>query len=66
MSIEEWVKPEADCSAIDCTKTKLVITPKQKDLGGFFVRRLPIYLKAKYYIAIRWVHTKRFDLVTLI
>lgn len=40
MSIEQLAKPDAECDAADCTQIKMVITPKQKDLGGFSVRRV--------------------------
>lgn len=40
MSIEKSVKSDAKCIAPDCNQTKLVIIPKEKDLGGFSVRRL--------------------------
>lgn len=40
MSLEFELGVNADCKTPNCSKIKTVITPKQKDLGGFSVRRV--------------------------
>ncbi len=38
----------ANCSAAPCQAVSLVISPKQKDIGGFFVRRLLPVAKCRH------------------
>jgi redox-sensitive bicupin YhaK (pirin superfamily) len=40
VSIQEPSSPEANCAGANCQQIKFIITPKEKDLGGFSVRRL--------------------------
>ena len=40
MSIQELASVDAECEKAECDRVKLIITPKDKDLGGFSVRRV--------------------------
>lgn len=40
MSIEQSVEADSPCQRAACSAIKIVVTPKEKDLGGFSVRRL--------------------------
>lgn len=40
MSIEQLVEADSPCQRAACSAIKIVVTPKEKDLGGFSVRRL--------------------------
>lgn len=40
MSIEQSIEADSPCQRAACSAIKIVVTPKEKDLGGFSVRRL--------------------------